>query len=91
MTFVPTSLADHDFLLMVIASPLWDQGCLVFSLTLFRGKCCSTGILHSLQILVFCHLLIGCLIIDAGQRPVEHMVHGIRLFTLHDRKLKMVP
>jgi hypothetical protein len=34
---VLTSLVDHSFLLLVIAS-LRDQGCLVFSLTLFRGN-----------------------------------------------------
>jgi hypothetical protein len=86
---VHTSLADHNFLLVVITS-LRNRGCLVFSLTLFRGKCCSTGILHSLLTLVLCHLLTPCLTIDAGRRPREHMAHGFRLFGPHDRKLKMV-
>jgi hypothetical protein len=40
---VLTPPADHNFLLMVIAS-LQGQGCLVFSLTLFKGKCHNTGI-----------------------------------------------
>jgi hypothetical protein len=31
---VPTTLVDHNFLLMIIATPLWDQGYLLFSLTL---------------------------------------------------------
>jgi hypothetical protein len=62
---VLTSLADHSFLLVVIAS-LRDRGCLAFSLTLFRGKFCSIGILHSLLTLVMRHLLTPCLIIDAG-------------------------
>jgi hypothetical protein len=86
---VHTSPADHNFLLVVIAS-LWDRGCLVFSLTLFRGKCRSTGILHSLLTLVLCHLLTPCLTIDVGRRPGEHVAHGFRLFVPHDRKLKMV-
>jgi hypothetical protein len=38
---------DHDFLLVVIVIPLWHQDCLVFTLSLFRGKCRSIGILHS--------------------------------------------
>jgi hypothetical protein len=45
-------------------------------LTLFRGKCCSTSILHSLLTPMLCHLLTTCLIIDAGQRPREDMAHG---------------
>jgi hypothetical protein len=57
-------------------NPLWDMGCLVFSLTLFRDKCCSTSILHSLLTLVLCHLLTTCLIIDAGQRSREDMADG---------------
>jgi hypothetical protein len=44
---VLNSPSDHSFLLVVIAS-LQDRGCLVFPLTLFRGKCRTTGILHSL-------------------------------------------
>ena len=60
--------ADHSFLLVVIAS-LRNRGCLVFSLTLFKGKCHSTGILHSLLTLVMCHLLTPCLTIDVGWRP----------------------
>jgi hypothetical protein len=80
---------DHNFLLVVIAS-LQNRGCLVFSLTLFSGKCCSIGILHSLLTLVLCHLLTPCLTIDAGRRPEEHVAHGFRLFVPHDRKLKMV-
>lgn len=86
---VLTSPADHNFLLVVIAS-LRDRGCLVFSLTLFRGKCRSTGILHSLLTPVLCHLLTPCLTVDAGRRPGEHVAHGFRLFAPHDRKLQMV-
>jgi hypothetical protein len=86
---VHTSPADHNFLLVVIAS-LRDRGCLVFSLTLFRGKCHNTGILHSLLTPVLCHLLTPCLTIDAGRRPGEHVAHGFRLFVPHDWKLKMV-
>jgi hypothetical protein len=86
---VHTSAADHSFLLEVIP-PLRNQGCLVFSLTLFWGKCCRTGILHSLLTLVLCHLLTPCLTIDAGRRPGEHVAHGFRLFAPHDRKLQMV-
>jgi hypothetical protein len=69
---------------------LGNRGCLVFSLTPFRGKCHSTGILHSLLNPVLCHLLTPCLTIDAGQRPREHMAHGFWLFAPHDRNLKMV-
>jgi hypothetical protein len=65
---VHTSPVDHNFLLMVIAS-LRNWECLVFSLTLFRGKCHSTGILHSLLNPVLCHLLTLCLTIDVGRRP----------------------
>ena len=86
---VHTSPADHNFLLVVIAS-LRDRGCLVFSVTLFKGKCRSTGILHSLLTPVLCHLLTPCLTIDAGRRPGEHVAHGFWLFAPHDRKLKMV-
>jgi hypothetical protein len=86
---VLASPVDHSFLLVVIAS-LWDQGCLVFSLTLFRGKCRSIGILHSLLTPVLCHLLTLCLIIDVGQKLGEHMAHGFRLFMPHDQKLQMV-
>ena len=86
---VHTSLADHNFLLVVIAS-LRDQKCLVFSLTLFRGKCHNTGILHSLLTPVLCYLLTLCLTIDAGRRPGEHVAHEFWLFAPHDRKLKMV-
>jgi hypothetical protein len=86
---VHTSPADHNFLLVMIAS-LRYQGCLVFFLTLFRGKCHSTSILHGLLTLVMCHLLTLGLTIDAGQRPGEHVAHGFRLFAPHDRKLKMV-
>jgi hypothetical protein len=86
---VHTSPADHNFLLVVIDS-LWDQGCLVFSLTLFRGKFHNTCILHNLLTLVLCHFLNPCLTIDVGQRPGEHVAHGFRLFAPHDRKLKMV-
>ena len=84
---VHTSPADHNFLLVVIAS-LRDRGCLVFSLTLFRGKCRSTGILHSLLTPVLCHLLTPCLTIDAGRRPGEHMAHRLRLFVPHTRSNK---
>jgi hypothetical protein len=86
---VHTSPADHNFLLVVTAS-LWNQGCLVFSLTLFRGKCRNTSILHSLLTQVLCHLLTPCLTIDAGQRPGEQLAHGFWLFAPHGRKLKMV-
>jgi hypothetical protein len=86
---VHTSPADYNFLLMVIAS-LRDRGCLVFFLTLFRGKCRSTGILHSLLTPVLCHLLTPGVTIDAGRRLGEHVAHGYRLFVPHDRKLKMV-
>jgi hypothetical protein len=86
---VHTSPADHNFLLVVIAS-LRDRGCLVFSLTLFRGKYHSTGILQSLLTPVLCHLLTPCLTIDAGQRPGKHVAHGFQLFAPHDQKLKMV-
>jgi hypothetical protein len=86
---VHTSPVDHNFLFVVIAS-LRDRGCLVFSLTLFRGKFHSTGILHSLLTPVLCHLLTTCLTIDAGRRPREHVALGFRLFAPHDRKLKMV-
>jgi hypothetical protein len=85
---VHTSTADHNFLLVVIAS-LRNRGCLVFSLTLFRGKCRSVGILHRLLTPVLCHLLTSCLTIGAGQRPGEHVAHGFRLFVPYDRKLKM--
>jgi hypothetical protein len=87
VVLVPTSLADHNSLLVVIATSLWDQGCLVFFLTLFRGKCCNIGIIHSLLTLVLCHLLTPCLFVDAGQRHREHVAHGFWLFVLHDRKL----
>jgi hypothetical protein len=86
---VLTSPADHSFLLVVIAS-LKDRGCLVFSLTLFKAKCLSTGILHSLLTLVMCHLLTPCLTINARHRPREHVAHGFRLFAPHDQKLQMV-
>jgi hypothetical protein len=62
---VLTSPTDHSFLLVVIVS-LRERGGLVFSLTLFRGKCHNTGILHSLLTPVLCHLLTPCLTIDAG-------------------------
>jgi hypothetical protein len=81
---VHTSLADHNFLLVVIAS-LRNRGFLVFSLILFRGKCCSTCILHSLLTPVLCHLLTLCHTIDAGRRPGEHVAHGFRMFASHDR------
>jgi hypothetical protein len=45
MVLVPTTLAYHGFLLVVIATPLWDQRCLVFFLTLFRGKYHNTSTL----------------------------------------------
>jgi hypothetical protein len=48
---------------------------LVFSLTLFRGKCRNTGILHSLLTLVLCHLLTPCLSIDVEHRHGEHVAH----------------
>ena len=86
VALVPTYLADHNFLLVVIAIPLWDQGCLVFFLTLFRGKCRNTGILHSFITPVLCHFLTTCLSIDIGWRPREHMAHGFLLFVSHDQK-----
>jgi hypothetical protein len=82
--FGSPSLAEHYLLLVVIAIPPWDQGCLVFSLTLFRDKCCSTSILHSLLTPVLCHLLTSCLIIEVEQRPGEHVAHGFWLFVPHD-------
>jgi hypothetical protein len=85
-----TSLVDHDFFLVVIAFPIWNRGCLVFSLTLSRGKCQSTSIILSILTLMLCHLLTLCLSIDAGQRPGEHMAHGFRLFVPHDRNQQMV-
>jgi hypothetical protein len=68
---VHTSPADHNFLLVVIAS-LWDRGCLVFSLTLFKGKCRSTGILHSLLTPVLCHFLTHVLLL-MQDRGLENM------------------
>jgi hypothetical protein len=56
MALVITSPPDHSFLLVVIAS-LLDQGCVVFSLKLFRGKCGSTGIILSILTLALCYLL----------------------------------
>jgi hypothetical protein len=89
VALVLTSLADHNFLLMVIAS-LLDQGWVVFLLTLFMGRCHSTGIIISILTPVLRHLLTPCLCIDAGRKPVEHMAHGFRLFVPHDQKQKMV-
>jgi hypothetical protein len=67
--------------------PLWDRGCLMFSLTLFRGKCRNTSFLLNILTSVLCHLLTPCLSTDEGWRPREHMAHGFRLFAPHDRKL----
>jgi hypothetical protein len=47
VALVLTSPADRNFLLVVIAC-LWDRGCLMFSPTLFRGKCYNTGIIPSI-------------------------------------------
>jgi hypothetical protein len=80
---VLTSPADHNFFHVVITS-LRDRGCLVFSQTLFRGKCHSTSILHSLLSPMLCHLLTPCITIDARQRLGEHVAHGFRLFAPHD-------
>jgi hypothetical protein len=63
---VPIAFADLDFCLVVIATYLWERGCLVFFLTLFRGKCCNTGTLHSLLTPTLCHLFTMCLSIDIG-------------------------
>jgi transposase InsO family protein len=64
---VHTSQVDHNFLLVVIAS-LRNYGCLVFSLTLFLGKCHSTGILHSLltPVLAICSPRVLLLMQDGG-------------------------
>jgi hypothetical protein len=64
---VHTSLVDHNFLLVVIAF-LRDRGCLLFSLKLFRGKCHSTGILHSLltQCCAICSPCVLLLMQDGG-------------------------
>jgi hypothetical protein len=64
---VHTSSTDHNFLLVVIAS-LWGLGCLVFSLTLFWGKCHSTSILHSLlhQCFAICSPRVLLLMQDGG-------------------------
>jgi hypothetical protein len=86
---VLTSLMDHNFLLMVIAS-LLDQGWVVFFLTLFMGRCHSIGIILSILTPVLCNLLTLCLFIDVGQRPGEHMTYGFLLFAPHDWKQKMV-
>jgi hypothetical protein len=67
VALVLTSPADHSFLLVVIAFPVQDQRCLVFSLTLFRGKCRNTGIIFSSLTPVLCNLLTMCLSIDARQ------------------------
>jgi hypothetical protein len=68
VALVPTYLADHNFLLVVIAIPLWDQGCLVFFLTLFRGKYRNTGIILSILTPVLCHFLTLCILLmqDGG-------------------------
>jgi hypothetical protein len=53
-----------------------ELGMFGVSLTLFRGKYRSTGILHNLLAPVLCHLLTPYLTIDAGRRPREHVAHG---------------
>jgi hypothetical protein len=80
------TFVDHSFVLVVIANTLRDQGCLVFFLTLFKGKYCNTGTLHSFITPVLCHFLTTCLSIDIGWRPREHMAHGFLLFVSHDQK-----
>jgi hypothetical protein len=77
VALVITSPADHGFLLMLIASLLQDLGCLVFSLTLFRGKCCSIGIILNILTPVMCHLPTTCLSIDEGRMPREHEAHEL--------------
>jgi hypothetical protein len=57
-------------------------------LTLFVGRCRSTGIILNILTPVLCHLFTPCLSIDAGRKPREHMAHGFRLFAPHDRKQK---
>jgi hypothetical protein len=57
LVLVPTSLVDHCFLLMVVPTPFWDGGCLVSSLTLFRGKRCNTSFLITILTPVLCHVL----------------------------------
>jgi hypothetical protein len=90
VALVLTSPVDHSYLLMVIAFPIQDRGCLVFSLTIFRGKCRNTGIILSILTPLLCHFLTPCLSIDAEWRPREHMAHGFPLFMPHDRKQQMV-
>jgi hypothetical protein len=89
VALVPTSLADHNFLLVVIATPL-GSGMFGVSLTLFRGKCRNTGFLANILTLKLCHLLTVSLIIDVGWRPKEHVPHGFWLFVSHHQKLQMV-
>ena len=38
LLLVPIAQVDHAFLYMVLASPKWDQACVVVFLTLFQGK-----------------------------------------------------
>jgi hypothetical protein len=73
-----TSLVDHSFLLMVIAS-LLDRRWVVFFLTLFMARCRNTYIILSILTLVL-SICSPRVFTDAGQRPGEHMAHGFRLF-----------
>jgi hypothetical protein len=77
VALVPISLADHDFLLMVIAIPLRDKGCLVLSLTLIRSKWHNTGFLINILTPALCHLLTLCLFIDIRWRPREQVAHEL--------------
>jgi hypothetical protein len=54
VALVLTSPADNNFLVVVIAS-LLDQGCVVFFLTLFMGRCHNTDIILSILTTVMCH------------------------------------
>jgi hypothetical protein len=47
VAFILTSPTESSFLLVTIAS-LLDQGCVVFFLKLFMGRCCNTGIMLSI-------------------------------------------
>jgi hypothetical protein len=60
VVLVPTSLADHGFPSCGDRHPLWNQGCLVLSLTHFREI-----IATPVSISVF-HFLTPCLSTEAG-------------------------
>jgi hypothetical protein len=65
VALVLTSPVDYSFFLMVIAFTICDRRCLVFSQTLFRGKCRSTCIILIILTPMLCHLLTPCFSIDA--------------------------